>query len=99
MMHQLTNVFLALCGVLALIGVFSDQEKRRSHLIWATMCFVMAAIGLSSLGDKLPVVKGILSLTAIAFFVIANGRQLTKGKDQNAAEPHSGGDGSTRATK
>jgi len=96
MIEYMSNVFLAVCGVLALLGAMTERDHRFTNLLWAFFCFAIAAVGFFATSKHWQVVGGIISGLALVFFLASKIMEArSKGKKKN--EPTSAGDISTRA--
>ncbi len=71
MIDYIGNVVLALGGLASLIGGLSEREGRRSNLLWALFCFSIAGIGFAWTTEGWQTIKGILTVAALAFFVVS----------------------------
>lgn len=79
MMEFISSAFLALCGILALIGGLIKHQDRRENLLWAFLCLSIAGIGFLEAGEEPHTIAGCVSKTALVFFILAKAIKVKAG--------------------
>jgi hypothetical protein len=91
MIEYISNIFLALCGLISLIAGFIGREYRLSNFIWAFACFSIACAGFLESDKELHGVKGIVFTTAFVAFLITEiikARAKRKKLTEQSSEPY-----------